>query len=131
MYLLFSSYDGSVYPKMLYSFRSMIDLLNGFYDRTVTYGDINYLEDYLTIFHILVSKIILVNLIVALFMTTFQIMYVKGDFVCKSYRYEYIERYQLAQKDSWGYSELVIFPPPLNGILILILPWLFSRTAFK
>ena len=64
-------------------------------------------------------------------MTIFKIMYVKGDFVCKSYRYEYIERYQLAQRDVWGYSELVTTPPPLSVILILIIPCLLSKMAFK
>ena len=131
MYLLFSSYRGSIYTNMFYSFRTMYDLLKGHYDRSVTYGDINHLHSYLTIIHILISKIIFVSLIVALFMTIFKIMYVKGDFVCKSYRYEYIEHYQLAQRDGWGYSELVTTPPPLNAILILILPWLFSRITFK
>ena len=100
-YLLFNSYQDSVYPSLLYSFRLMIDLMNGSYDRSVIYGDINYVQNYLSILDILISKIMLVNLIVALFMTTFQMMYAKGDFVCKSYRYEYIDRYQQALEDSW------------------------------
>ena len=131
MYLLFNYYDSSPYSNLLFSLRYVIDLLNGNYDRSYYFSNQDDIESYLTIIHILISKIILVSLIVALFMTTFQIMYVKGDFVCKSYRYEYIERYQLALKDEWGYSELVITPPPLNILLVLIIPFVLSRPSFK
>ena len=132
MNLLYNYYETTPYLNVLYSLRYVIDLLNGNYDRTTyIFGSEDNIESYLTIIHILISKIILVSLISALFMTTFQIMNLKGDFVWKSYRYEYIERYQLALKDEWGFSGLVTTPPPLNILLIFTIPCVFSPQIFQ
>ena len=84
-----------------------------------------------TILHLFLSKILLINYIIALLMTVYNSMLEKGDFAYKSNRYEYIERYQLALRDGWGYSELVTTPAPLNIFMVFIIPWVFNRPSFK
>lgn len=103
----------------------------GNYGRPTIYGHEDNLHTVLTIFHILFSKIICINYIIANLMTAYNMMKEKGDFAYKSNRYEYIERYQLALADGWGYSELVTTPAPMNIILIFIVPTIFNRPMFK
>lgn len=84
-----------------------------------------------SILQVLSTKIVMMNFTIAMLMTVYNVMLAKGDFTYKSNRYEYIERYQIALSDGWGYSELVTTPAPLNIILILILPWVLNPPSFK
>jgi hypothetical protein len=128
--LLFKEYNTDNYRTLPLSMRNMGDFMNGSYDRDELYGNENNIHTVLSIFHLLMSKILLVNYIIAMLMTVYNSMKEKGDFTYKSNRYEYIERYQIALRDSWGYSELVTTPAPLNLTMVLTLPWLGNKAMF-
>ena len=50
-----------------------------------------------------------------------------GEFAYKSNKYWYIERYMIAFKDEWGYTELIVHAPPLNMAQVLLLPSVFKQ----
>jgi len=129
--LLFKEYSMDTYFDLPLSLRSMIDFMNGNYNRTTDYGREEDLHIFLSIFHLFMSKILLINYIIAMLMTVYNGMREKGDFAYKSNRYEYIERYQTALSDGWGYSELVTNPAPLNMVMVVVLPWIFNKPMFK
>jgi hypothetical protein len=53
----------------------------------------------------------------------------KGDFAYKCNKYQYIERYHIAFQDEWGYTELLIHPPPVNVTLVVLFPCLLFPNA--
>ena len=76
--------------------------------------------------HIYISGIFLLNYLVAILGTVYEEMLETGDFSYKVMKYQFIERYNIAFKDEWGFSELVIHPPPLNLTLSVLLPSVFT-----
>ena len=54
-----------------------------------------------------------------------------GDFIFKCCKYWYIERYIVAFKDEWGYTELIVHAPPTNVFLIFLLPFIFDKHKMK
>ncbi len=49
-----------------------------------------------------------------------------GDFYAIEYQYIFITKYMKAMEDDSGYDKLILFPPPLNFLvipLILVSPW--------
>ena len=149
--LLFKDFDSNQYGNIFLSLRQMNDYMNGNYNRSTEHGSTeqnhllteesrgsfywihSQLDAHIvfTILHLFLSKILLINYIIALLMTVYNSMLEKGDFAYKSNRYEYIERYQIALSDGWGYSELVTTPAPLNIFMVVIIPWVFNRPSFK
>ena len=49
-----------------------------------------------------------------------------GIFSFKVNLYQYCERYLIAFKDR-SYGELVLHAPPLSGIVVILLPFIFNR----
>ena len=43
----------------------------------------------------------------------------------------YIERFMIPMKDEWGYAELVVHPPPINYLVIILLPSSFQNAVMK
>lgn len=129
--LFFKEYSYEMYGTLPLSMRMMNDFMNGNYNRSTSFGREEDQYIVFTTFHLLMSKVLLINYVIALLMTVYNSMREKGDFAYKSNRYEYIERYQIALRDGWGFSELVTIPAPLSISLVLILPWVFNKPAFK
>jgi hypothetical protein len=84
-----------------------------------------------TIFHVFIAHIFMLNYLIAILCTVYENMIATGDFSYKVKRYQFIERYIIAFKDEWGYSELVIHPPPINFFLIVLVPSMFAQDAMK
>ena len=85
-------------------------------------GTDEYFHAIVIIFHIFISNIYLLNYLIAILSSVYENMADLGPFAYKSSKYQYIERFQIAFKDQWGYSELVVHPPPINyltGILTI------------
>ena len=49
----------------------------------------------------------------------------QGEFIYNLKRYQYIEKYLIAFQDTYGYSELVLHSPPLNILILFLLPSVF------
>ena len=82
-------------------------------------------------FNILFANVFLLNYLVAILSTVYEDMMEMGDFAFKSNKYKYIERYNIAFKDQWGYSELIIHAPPINLTTLLLLPSVFNQNLMQ
>ena len=83
------------------------------------------------IFHLYIANIFLLNYLIAILSSVYGEMGEKGLFYYKLYKYKYIERYAVAFKDTDGYSELIIHPPPINLFLVFLLPFLWRKDKLK
>lgn len=81
--------------------------------------------------HIYIANIFMLNYLVAILSTVYSEMMDLGEFAFNSNKYLYIERYLIAQKDENGYSELVMYPPPINFMLVFLLPSLFDKEKMR
>ncbi len=89
-------------------------------------GKYNTSHSILYIVHVTVSNIFLLNFLVAILQTVYDIMIKNGDFYAIEYQYIFITKYMKAMEDESGYDKLILFPPPLNFMLIplmLVSPW--------
>lgn len=85
----------------------------------------------LTMVHVFVSNIFLLNFLVAILSTVYEVMMEHGEFSFKSNKYEFIEKYSIAMLDTNGYAELVIHPPPINIFTLAILPCVVRKELMK
>ena len=85
----------------------------------------------LTMIHVFISNIFLLNFLVAILSTVYEIMQEHGEFSFKKNKYEFIEKYSVAMMDQNGYAELVIHPPPINIFSIFILPCVIKPEWMK
>jgi len=69
----------------------------------------------------------MLNYLIAILSTVYENMLEKGDFAYKSNKYMYIERFFIPMQDKWGYTELVVHPPPMNYISALLLFTVFKN----
>ena len=113
------------YYNLTATIRTLFDGLmgNNYYEITPFYTQ---LHSVLMVVHIYLSNIFLLNYLVAILGSVYENMLEKASFVFKSYKYKFIERYYIAFQDQWGYSELIVHAPPLNLILVLLMPSLFK-----
>ena len=81
--------------------------------------------------HVFISNIFLLNYLVAIISTVYTNMIDIGEFKYKRNKYEFIEKYSIAQLDQWGYSELVVHPPPLNFLTMFLVPFAIKKTFMK
>ena len=75
----------------------------------------------------MVSHIFLLNFLIAILSTVYNIMMEGGEFEYKKNKYLFIEKYSVAMLNKWGYSELVMYPPPANFPMFFLLPFTFSK----
>ena len=127
---MFQSDDTNNYLDLSYSFRYLFDAMIGAYSYT---GDYNYFyaSSFLTVIHVFLSNVFLLNFLIAILSTVYNIMMDHGEFSYKSNKYEFIEKYSIAMLDTDGYAELVIHPPPVNFFTIFITPFIFSRLTMR
>lgn len=113
--------DTIIYHDGIATARSLFDTMLGNYGYAVTNED-EYLHVGVLIIHIFISNIFLLNYLIAILSTVYEKAEELGNFAYQSNKYQYIERYQIAMQDEWGYEELVVHPPPINyltGLLYL------------
>jgi hypothetical protein len=85
----------------------------------------------LTMLHVFISNIFLLNYLVAILATVYEIMKDEGEFSYKANKYEFIEKYSIAMLDPNGYSEIIIHPPPLNVFTLPIIPCIIKKSLMK
>lgn len=88
------------------------------------------LHTYLTIVHIIISNIFLLNYLIAILSSAYEFMKEQGEFEYKSIRYSYVEKYQIPKLDKRGLAELVIHPPPLSLFTLILLPFACVPNSF-
>jgi hypothetical protein len=81
--------------------------------------------------HVFVSNIFLMNYLIAILSTVYDLMMDVGEFEYKSDRYQYIEKYSIPMLDQYNFKELVIHPPPMNFFALFIIPFAVTRNAMK
>jgi hypothetical protein len=81
--------------------------------------------------HVFLSNIFLLNFLVAILSTVYEIMEDQGEFEYKKAKYEFIEKYSIALDEPDGYYELVIHPPPLNIFTLVLLPFMIKSSIMK
>lgn len=110
----------------LWSMRSMFDAMMGNYTFEVPE---NYIVSFsiLMCVHVFCAAIFLLNYLIAILATVYEMMHDYGEFSFKSNQYMFIEKYSIAMDDKTGYSQLVIYPPPLNIFCIFIAPFILSK----
>lgn len=55
----------------------------------------------------------------------------RGEFSYQCNQYSFIEKYNLAMRDEWGYHELVVHAPPINLFTIFLIPCILKRNLMK
>jgi hypothetical protein len=128
--MLFSSVMPDEYGSMVMSLRTLFDGMLGSYNYT---EDEAYLisNSILTMVHVFLSNIFLLNFLVAILSTVYEIMMEHGEFSFKSNKYQFIEKYSLPLMDPHGYAEIVIHPTPINAFALVIIPFAFRRHLMK
>jgi hypothetical protein len=89
-------------------------------------GNFSTSHSILYIVHVTISNIFLLNFLVAILQTVYDIMIKNGDFYAIEYQYIFITKYMKAMEDDSGYDKLILFPPPINFFLIplmIVSPW--------
>ena len=136
---LFSKPMPEAYGSISISLRTLYDALMG----TYTYVDAadgmdeemgnayKISNSILTMLHVFLANIFLLNFLVAILSTVYEIMQEHGEFAFKCNKYEFIEKYSIAMLDPNGYSELVIHPPPINMFSFFILPCVVKPSLMK
>ena len=84
----------------------------------------------LTLIHIFIVNILLLNFMIAILSNTYGEMLESGNFLYKCSLYEYCERYMTGFKDK-RYGQLVLHPPPINVFCIFLLPFTVSKDRME
>ena len=86
------------YSTITLSLRSLFDAMLGAYKYT---EDENFemSNGILTMIHVFLSNIFLLNFLVAILSTVYEIMQEHGEFAFKKNKYEFIEKYSVAMMD--------------------------------
>jgi hypothetical protein len=118
------------YATITLSLRYLFDAMLGAYVYTDN-PDYEMSNGILTMIHVFMSNIFLLNFLVAILSTVYEIMQEHGEFAFKKNKYEFIEKYSVAMMDQHGYSELVMHPPPLNIFSFFLLPCVIRPEFMK
>ena len=108
--------------------RSLIDYFLANYS-VKDLGSYNTSHSVLLITHVTISNIFLLNFLVAILQTVYEAMIRNGDFYSTQYQYIFITKYLKAMEEDNGYDKLIVFPPPLNFLLVPLLLVFPSRRA--
>jgi Ion transport protein len=127
---LFQSAMPEKYPDISTSLRSLYDAMLGAYEYTDNESHL-ISDSILTMIHTFLANVFLLNFLVAILSTVYEVMMEHGEFSYKSNKYEFIEKYSIAMLDTNGYAELVIHPPPINIFSIFIIPCIVRRSLMK
>lgn len=109
--------DSASYKNLLSTLRDLIDYFTGDY-APKSMANFETSHSVLVIVHVLISNIFLMNYLVAILSTVYEIMIKNGDFYAISYSYVFASKYITALSERNGYEKLIIYPPPLNIFLL-------------
>lgn len=115
------------FSNFIFAFRTLFDAMMGMYDWDCITPDLKYEYTYFLYVHIFFSNVFLLNYLVAILGSVYEEMMEVGEFAYSCNRYMFIERYHIAFQDEWGYSELIVHPPPYNVLLVTILPSVMNK----
>ena len=124
---LFGGLAPDSYGSMTISMRTMFDLMLANYNHQ-DLGKSDTSHSILLIFHLVVSNVFLLNFLIAILSSVYEIMIKVGDFDFKANMYSYIEKYQIAMIDNQGYDEFVIHPSPINLSTLTLVPFYFRSS---
>lgn len=115
---------------MILTLRTLYDAFIGTYTYEVPS---NYALSYsiLMMVHVFIANIFLLNYLVAILSTVYEIMFEGGEFQYKSSKYKFIEKYSVALLEQNGYYEIVIHPPPMNLFTFFIYPFMVKSSIMK
>ena len=103
------------------SFRTMFDAMLGTYDYAgMDSREISY--SILLLGHLFLSTILLLNYLIAILSTVYEVMQEYGDFSYKSNVFYYCQKYIIPLSDG-AYGELAYNPAPLSVCALFILPF--------
>ena len=68
--------------------------------------------------HVVVANIFMMNYLIAVLNMVYTIMTDDGDFFTISYQYLFINKYLSSMMSNSGYEELILYPPPLNFLIV-------------
>jgi hypothetical protein len=106
----------------------MFDLMLANYNH-MDLGKSDTSHSILLIFHLVVSNVFLLNFLIAILSSVYDIMRRVGDFDFKANIYSYIEKYQIAMQDTQGFDEFVIHPSPINLLTIPLIPYYMKAAS--
>ncbi|CDW71841.1 UNKNOWN [Stylonychia lemnae] len=129
IFQLYFQETSPLFYNLAITFRTLFDALIGTYAYLVI--EDMALFSIFQIIHIFITKIVLVNFLVAILESTFKEMQEQGNFAFQVNQYQFIERYSIAMQDEWGYSQLVILPPPINFFTIFLIPTVMRKGLMK
>jgi hypothetical protein len=114
----------------IFSIRTLFDAMQANYSYEIS-SEYEYVYTGFLFIHIFFSNVFMLNYLVAILSTVYEDMMNMGDFAFKCNKYKYIERYNTAFQDQWGYNELVIHPPPINLGLIALMFSVFDKNLMQ
>lgn len=119
------------YSNFIFTIRTLFDGMMGAFSYNMPDPLLNKLHTLLLYLHIYIANIFMLNYLVAILATVYEDQLEIGDFTYKCCKYWYIERYLIAFKDTWGYTELIVHAPPTNVFQIFLLPFIFDKQKMK
>lgn len=126
----FAEADPDFYGNILLSMRSLFDLMvtNWFYRDL---GNYNRAHNVFVIFHVMITNVFLLNYLIALLSTVYNIMLERGEYSYKALKYNFYEKFKSVLSDESGVALMYINPPPLNVFSCLLLPFLCCNKPMK
>ena len=95
---LFGGVEPERYGTISLSLRHLYDAMLGAYEYTED-EDYSVSNGVLTMIHVFLSNVFLLNFLVAILSTVYEIMQDHGEFSFKKNKYEFIEKYSVAMMD--------------------------------
>ncbi len=119
----FAEVDPEFYGDILLSMRSLFDLMvTNWYYRDLK--NFNTAHSVFVIFHVMITNVFLLNYLIALLSTVYNIMLERGEYSYKALKYNFYEKFKSVLSDESGIAIMYINPPPLNFFSCLLIPFL-------
>ena len=122
--------DAQDYKELMPTLRALIDYFLANY-KNKQMANYETSHSVMVIAHVVISNMFLLNFLVAILTTVYDIMNRNGDFYAIEYQYKFILKYMKALEENNGYDKLVLYPPPLNFFLLPLLLVSFSRNLTR
>lgn len=122
--------DADVYHSLSTTFRALID----YFFANYPYREMaNYTTSHsiLYMLHVTFSNIFLLNYLVAILTTVYDIMIKNGDFYSIDYQYQFITKYIKSIEEQNGYEVFILIPPPLNYFSTPLVFFSFWKSTMK
>jgi len=122
--------DAEDYHNLMTTMRALIDcFLANFQNKEM--ANYNTSHSVLVIAHVVISNVFLLNFLIAILSSVYEIMIRNGDFYAIEYQYKFITKYMKALEEDNGYDKFIVYPPPMNFFLIPLIFVIPSRKWTK